>query len=107
MLRGYSRTADFHMDAAWEWRCRKYYGDRYDHLRNLVDWDYHMRLVSMPYSIPPQPLGGRSERTSQRVADMGRRSKSCATCLGTCRSNRVRIAAAVCVESTKGASTAE
>jgi len=33
------------MDAAWEWRCRKYYGDRYDHLRNLVDWDYHMRLV--------------------------------------------------------------
>jgi dynein assembly factor 3 len=46
VLRGYSRSADFHMDAAWEWRCRKYYGERYDHLRNLVDWDYHMRLVA-------------------------------------------------------------
>lgn len=37
--------ACFDMAAAWEGRCRKWYGDRYDFRTNLVDWDYHMRLA--------------------------------------------------------------
>eukprot|EP00241_Pyramimonas_parkeae_P002786 CAMPEP_0114260650 /NCGR_PEP_ID=MMETSP0058-20121206/20620_1 /TAXON_ID=36894 /ORGANISM="Pyramimonas parkeae, CCMP726" /LENGTH=521 /DNA_ID=CAMNT_0001375939 /DNA_START=100 /DNA_END=1665 /DNA_ORIENTATION=+ len=45
VLRSYTRKVDYHMDAAWEWRCRKFYGDRYEYIRNLVDWDYHMRLI--------------------------------------------------------------
>uniref|UniRef100_A0A7S0WW51 Uncharacterized protein n=1 Tax=Pyramimonas obovata TaxID=1411642 RepID=A0A7S0WW51_9CHLO len=51
VLRSYSRKQDFNMDAAWDWRCRKFYGERYDHLKNLVDWDYHMRLAETGATI--------------------------------------------------------
>ena len=26
-------------------RSRKYYSDRFDFRKNVVDWDYHMRVV--------------------------------------------------------------
>mmetsp|Transcript_910 Transcript_910/g.1613 ORF Transcript_910/g.1613 Transcript_910/m.1613 type:complete len:524 (-) Transcript_910:325-1896(-) len=51
ILRSYTRKQDYNMDAAWDWRCRKFYGERYDHLKNLVDWDYHMRLRETGASI--------------------------------------------------------
>ena len=34
----------FDADAARDKRLRKYYGDRFDHRKNIVDWDYNMRL---------------------------------------------------------------
>ncbi|KAG2424086.1 hypothetical protein HXX76_014762 [Chlamydomonas incerta] len=34
----------YDMVGAWDGRCRKVYGERYDFRRNMVDWDYHMRL---------------------------------------------------------------
>ena len=37
-------AAPYDMVAAWDGRCRKVYGERYDFRRNMVDWDYHMRL---------------------------------------------------------------
>eukprot|EP00884_Botryococcus_braunii_P022267 jgi/Botrbrau1/8724/Bobra.0311s0034.1 len=32
------------MRGGWESRCHTYYSSRYDHRRNLADWDYCMRL---------------------------------------------------------------
>eukprot|EP00873_Tetraselmis_striata_P008924 jgi/Tetstr1/429188/TSEL_019141.t1 len=43
-LRRNSRKVEYDMAKAWDARVRKLYGDRYDARRNLVDWDYHMRL---------------------------------------------------------------
>ncbi|MEW5305020.1 MAG: hypothetical protein WDW36_007590 [Sanguina aurantia] len=49
VLRRYRRaSAPYDMVAAWDSRCRKWYADRYDFRKNLIDYDYHMRL---------QPLG--------------------------------------------------
>eukprot|EP00898_Chlorokybus_atmophyticus_P001883 jgi/Chlat1/2696/Chrsp180S02869 len=46
-LRSWKRNVLCDMSAMREWRLRKHYGDRYDARRNLVDWDYHMRLQSV------------------------------------------------------------
>ena len=43
-FRSWSRRVPFDMPAALDRRARKYYGDRFDHRKNMVDWDYHMRL---------------------------------------------------------------
>ncbi|KAK3239906.1 hypothetical protein CYMTET_50204 [Cymbomonas tetramitiformis] len=51
IFRGYSRKVRYDMDAAWDWRKRKFYGNRYDYVKNLVDWDYHMRLLPYEGSI--------------------------------------------------------
>ncbi|GFR44767.1 hypothetical protein Agub_g6098 [Astrephomene gubernaculifera] len=40
------------MVKAWDARARQWYGERYDFRRNLVDWDYHMRL--QPAGTPGQ-----------------------------------------------------
>jgi len=34
----------FDPDKKRDLRLRKLYGDRFDHRRNIIDWDYHMRL---------------------------------------------------------------
>ncbi|GAX81095.1 hypothetical protein CEUSTIGMA_g8529.t1 [Chlamydomonas eustigma] len=44
VLRNYRMQVNYDMIKAWEARCRKWYGDRYDFKRNMIDWDYHMRL---------------------------------------------------------------
>ncbi|GIL80632.1 hypothetical protein Vretimale_9197 [Volvox reticuliferus] len=43
-LQKWRTTVLYDMVKAWDARARKWYGDRYDFRRNLVDWDYHMRL---------------------------------------------------------------
>ncbi|GIL63277.1 hypothetical protein Vafri_17380, partial [Volvox africanus] len=43
-LQKWRSTVSYDMVKAWDARARKWYGDRYDFRRNLVDWDYHMRL---------------------------------------------------------------
>ena len=43
-FRQWSRKVPFDMELAFERRCRKYYGNRYDHRTNMHDWDYHMRV---------------------------------------------------------------
>eukprot|EP00201_Polytomella_parva_P020331 CAMPEP_0175046950 /NCGR_PEP_ID=MMETSP0052_2-20121109/5320_1 /TAXON_ID=51329 ORGANISM="Polytomella parva, Strain SAG 63-3" /NCGR_SAMPLE_ID=MMETSP0052_2 /ASSEMBLY_ACC=CAM_ASM_000194 /LENGTH=1015 /DNA_ID=CAMNT_0016310763 /DNA_START=40 /DNA_END=3087 /DNA_ORIENTATION=- len=43
-------AAAVHMEKCWDARTRKWYGDRYDYRRNMVDWDYHMRLA--PLGLP-------------------------------------------------------
>jgi len=35
----------FDMVSAWDVRMRRWYGDRYDFRRNMIDWDYHMRMI--------------------------------------------------------------
>eukprot|EP00892_Ulva_mutabilis_P012430 jgi/Ulvmu1/955/UM102_0038.1 len=44
------------MNFAWDLRCRKWYGDRYDFRRNMIDWDYHMRLMDGTSDPPPQSI---------------------------------------------------
>jgi len=39
-----ARGARFDADALRDARLRRYYDDRYDHRRNVVDWDYNMRV---------------------------------------------------------------
>lgn len=45
-LQKYRRQVDYDMVKAWDTRSRKFYGDRYDFRRNMIDWDYHMRLMA-------------------------------------------------------------
>lgn len=70
-LHKYRSSVDYDMAKAWDARCRKWYGDRFDFKRNMVrkysrasstfcgwfpffyvftilqiDWDYHMRLLT-------------------------------------------------------------
>ncbi|KXZ43299.1 hypothetical protein GPECTOR_95g688 [Gonium pectorale] len=43
-LQKWRSNVAYDMVKAWDARARKWYGDRYDFRRNMVDWDYHMRL---------------------------------------------------------------
>lgn len=43
-FRSWSRKVPFDMELARDRRQRKYYDDRFDHRKNVVDWDYHMRI---------------------------------------------------------------
>ena len=45
------RHDEFDMERAWERRCRRFYGERYDHRKNMVDWDYNTRLVQEGASV--------------------------------------------------------
>ena len=47
-LQKWRNAVVYDMVKAWDARARKWYGDRYDFRRNLVDWDYHMRLQVGP-----------------------------------------------------------
>jgi len=52
LRRGPSKHRDeFNMELAWECRSRYFYGERYDHRKNMVDWDYHTRLVQEGASV--------------------------------------------------------
>lgn len=42
------------MVKAWDTRCRRWYGDRFDFQRNMTDWDYHMRLIQLGTPGIPQ-----------------------------------------------------
>ena len=44
-FRSWSRKVPFDMELARDRRQRKYYNDRFDHRKNVVDWDYHMRML--------------------------------------------------------------
>ncbi len=44
VLQKWRTTVTYDMVKAWDARARKWYEARYDFRRNLVDWDYHMRL---------------------------------------------------------------
>ena len=44
MYKRQARGARFDADALRDARLRRYYDDRYDHRRNVVDWDYNMRV---------------------------------------------------------------
>ena len=48
-LRSWSRRVPFDMELARDRRLRKYYDERFDVRKNIVDWDYHMRV---------EPAGG-------------------------------------------------
>lgn len=46
VLQRYRQSSEYDMVKAWDARSRKWYGDRYDARRNMIDWDYHMPLLS-------------------------------------------------------------
>ena len=48
-IRSWSRRVPFDMELARDRRLRKYYDERFDVRKNIVDWDYHMRV---------EPAGG-------------------------------------------------
>lgn len=50
--RGCRRANMFDMRKAWDTRLRKWYAERYDVIKNMVDWDYHMRLQPLGMGIP-------------------------------------------------------
>ena len=51
-LQKYRRQTEYDMVKAWDTRSRKLYGDRYDFRRNMIDWDYHMRLMACGTPFP-------------------------------------------------------
>ena len=44
VFKSWRKTKALNAQGLWDYRVRKFYGDRYDFRKNLVDWDYHMRL---------------------------------------------------------------
>ena len=44
VFKSWRATKAVNAQALWDYRARKFYGDRYDFRKNLMDWDYHMRL---------------------------------------------------------------
>ncbi|QDZ24532.1 dynein assembly factor [Chloropicon primus] len=44
VFKSWRMTKEVNAQALWDYRARKLYGDRYDFRKNLIDWDYHMRL---------------------------------------------------------------
>eukprot|EP00891_Asterochloris_glomerata_P006572 jgi/Astpho2/6572/Aster-x0284 len=61
-LRQLNLKVAFDMQRAWEARCRSYYQERYDTMRNAIDWDYHMKLAK------PGALGGDSTLAAHIIA---------------------------------------
>ncbi|KAG1656426.1 hypothetical protein FOA52_009641 [Chlamydomonas sp. UWO 241] len=45
VFHGWRKSEAYDMVQAWDARGRKWYGDRYDFRRNMIDWDYHMRMI--------------------------------------------------------------
>lgn len=44
-LQKYRLTVEYDMVKAWDVRGRRLYADRFDFRKNMIDWDYHMRLM--------------------------------------------------------------
>ncbi|GMH41552.1 hypothetical protein BSKO_09462 [Bryopsis sp. KO-2023] len=44
VFRGYRSDGKYSLEKGWESRLRNFYGDRFDFKKNMIDWDYHMRL---------------------------------------------------------------
>ena len=44
VFKSWRKSHSVNAQALWDYRARKFYGDRYDFRKNLIDWDYHMRL---------------------------------------------------------------
>ncbi|CAG9462293.1 unnamed protein product [Pedinophyceae sp. YPF-701] len=51
-LRNTRRAFEYDMAEAWDKRLRKNLGERYDTAKNVVDWDYQMRLAPMGTPAP-------------------------------------------------------
>ena len=44
VFKSWRKTKQVNAQALWDYRVRKFYGERYDFRKNLIDWDYHMRM---------------------------------------------------------------
>ena len=38
---------NFQIEKMWDIRNRNYFKNRFDHRENLIDWDYHMKLIPL------------------------------------------------------------
>ena len=53
MIKGWRSKVPFDMKELRTKRLVEFYGHRYDHRKNLVDWDYHMKLAKMADIVHP------------------------------------------------------
>jgi dynein assembly factor 3 len=99
-FRSWSRKVPFDMEMARDRRQRKYYDDRFDHRKNVLDWDYHMRILPQGAGVihfkhfAQWRLAGRAAATPGvcQIGHMDHHTSGCHQCVWFHQLNRVSTA---------------